>query len=95
MRLAPVYDLVCSRLVIPDETEESALTIQGKKSKIKRKDMDLLADFLGIPEKARFTRFAGQKQIIRTRIAESLLPLEQTETFGKLIFQRFQKLELE
>ena len=43
VRLAPAYDLVCSRIVLPNETEESALTIQGRKSKIRRKEMDLLA----------------------------------------------------
>ncbi|KJJ85793.1 HipA domain-containing protein [Candidatus Omnitrophus magneticus] len=94
VRLAPLYDLVCSRIVIPEESEESALTIHGKKSRIKRKDMDSLAEYLGIPEKVRFAKFAGQKNIFRSRIAKSLLPKSLAKNFDKLFIERFQRLEL-
>ena len=93
-RLAPAYDLVCSRIVIPEEAEESALTIQGKKGRIKRGDIDLLADYLGIPEKIRFEKFMGKKELFRSRLAESLLPGELAEAFDKLLVERFQRLEL-
>ena len=95
VRLAPVYDLVCSRIVLPNEANDSALTIQGRKSKIRRKEMDLLADNLEIPQKVRFTRFAGQKENFRKRIAESLLPKDLAQSFEKLLIERFQRLELE
>jgi serine/threonine-protein kinase HipA len=95
VRLAPAYDLVCSRIVLPNEADESALTIQGRKSKIRRKEMDLLADNLEIPEKVRFVRFAGQKENFRKRIAESLLPKDLAQAFDKLLIERFQRLELE
>lgn len=94
VRLAPVYDLVCSRIVIPEEADESALTIQGKKGRIKRKDIDLLANYLGIPEKIKFEKFAGKKELFRSRLAESLLPKELAEAFDKLLIERFQRLEL-
>ncbi len=94
VRLAPAYDLVCSRIVIPEEADESALTIKGKKSRIKRKDMDLLADYLGIPEKIRFAKFIGQKEMFRSRLAESLLPKDLVTAFDKLFIERFQRLEL-
>jgi len=93
-RLAPAYDLVCSRIVIPEEADESALTIQGKKSRIKRKDMELLAEYLGIPEKIRFAKFAGQEKFFRSRLAESLLPKDLAKDFDKLLIERFQRLEL-
>jgi len=93
-RLAPAYDLVCSRIVIPEEADESALTIQGKKSRIKRKDMELLAEYLGIPEKIRFAKFAGQEKFFRSRLAESLLPKDLAKDFNKLLIERFQRLEL-
>jgi len=95
VRLAPAYDLVCSRIVIPEEADESALAIQGKKSRIKRKDMDLLAEHLGIPQKVRFDKFAGQKELFRSRLAESLLPKDLSKDFDKLLIERFQRLELE
>ena len=94
VRLAPAYDLVCSRIVIPKEAEESALTIQGKKGRIKRKDIDLLANYLGIPEKIRFEKFKGKKELFRSSLAESLLPKELVEAFDKLLIERFQRLEL-
>ena len=94
VRLAPVYDLVCSRIVIPEEADESALTIQGKKSRIKRKDMDLLAEHLGIPQKVRFARFAGQKEFFRSRLTESLIPKKLAQDLDKLLIERFQRLEL-
>jgi serine/threonine-protein kinase HipA len=93
--LAPAYDLACSRIVIPEEADESALTIHGKKSRIKRKDMDLLAEHLGIPQKVRFEKFAGQKELFRSRLAESLLPRDLSRDFDKLLIERFQRLELD
>jgi len=94
-RLAPAYDLVCSRIVIPGEADESALTIQGKKGRIQRKDVDLLANYLGIPEKIRFEKFMGKKELFRSRLAGSLLPGELAEAFDKLLVERFQRLELD
>ena len=94
VRLAPAYDLVCSRIVILEEADESALTIKGKKSRLKRKDMDLLAEYLGIPEKIRFAKFTGQKEMFRSRLAESLLPKDLAQAFDKLLIERFQRLEL-
>ncbi len=94
-RLAPAYDLVCSRIVIPEELDESALTVNGKKSRIKRSDMDLLADYLGIPERIRFVKFAGQKEMLRLRIASSRLPMDLAQSFDKLLIERFGRLELE
>ena len=95
VRLAPAYDLVCSRIVIPQEPDESALTIQGKKTRIKRKDMDLFAESLGVPEKIRFAKFAGQKELFSSTIAASLLPRDMAAAFDKLFIERFQRLELE
>jgi len=94
VRLAPVYDLVCSRIVLPNEANDSALTISGRKSKIRRKEMDLLADNLGIPQKVRFSRFAGQKENFRKRLSASLLPKDLAAAFDKLLIDRFGRLEL-
>jgi serine/threonine-protein kinase HipA len=92
--LAPAYDLVCSRIVIPDESEETALMIQGKKKRIKRKDLEALAGFFGIPEKVRFARFLGQREIIQKSIAGSFLPANLAEAMQKLVSERFERLVL-
>lgn len=95
VRLAPAYDLVCSRIVIPQEVDESALTIAGKKDRIQRKDLDLLAEYLGVPVKIRFANFIEKKELLRSRIAESLLPADLARSFDKLFSERLKRLELE
>lgn len=40
--LTPAYDLLSTKLVIPEDTEELALTLNGKKRKLKRSDFDNL-----------------------------------------------------
>lgn len=94
VRLAPAYDLVCSRIVLPNEADESALTIQGRKSKIRRKEIDLLADNLGVPEKVRLARFIGQKENFRKKIKASRLPHDLAKNFDKILIERFDRLEL-
>jgi serine/threonine-protein kinase HipA len=49
--LSPAYDLLNTALVITDDKEESALTINGKKSRLKKKDFDALATSMQINTK--------------------------------------------
>lgn len=46
--LSPAYDLVSSRLAIPAESAELALTVHGKRSRLRRSDFLALADHYGI-----------------------------------------------
>ncbi len=48
--LAPAYDLVATKLVLPGDEEETALTINGKKNNLRKKDFDALAQSLGLSE---------------------------------------------
>ena len=50
IRLAPAYDIVSSKIVLPDE-EDLALTINGKKNHIKKNDFLSFAEYLGINKK--------------------------------------------
>ena len=50
-RLSPVYDLISSKLYLPDE-DESALTLNGKRRKIKLSDFKALSDYLSIDSKS-------------------------------------------
>ncbi len=74
--LAPAYDLVCTKIVIPDDKDESALTINGRKSKLERVDFDALSLNLKIPERS--------KQNIYTRFSEKLKKAEQWINFSFL-----------
>ena len=46
--LSPAYDLLSSRLAIPAESDELALTVQGKRNRLSRADFLAFADHLGI-----------------------------------------------
>lgn len=74
--MAPAYDLVCTKIVIPDDKEDSALTINGRKSKLTRRDFDALALNLKIPERS--------KENIYTRFSEKLKQAEQWIDFSFL-----------
>lgn len=51
--LSPAYDLINFNLIYPKDKEDMALTLGGRKRKIKRSDFNQLAQSLGIPELVR------------------------------------------
>lgn len=105
--LAPAYDLVNTKIVLPEDSEEMALTVRGKKSKLTRNDFLALAENLRLPRESalRILEFYKQKeQDILSEIQKSFLakPLQETYcTLGKesyilelLPYLRQLKLEL-
>ena len=50
--MAPAYDLLSTKLVIPQDNEELALTLNGKKSKLKKVDLDSLLKTMKVDDKA-------------------------------------------
>lgn len=51
-QLAPAYDMIAVKLLIPDDPEELALNLNGKKRKLKQKDFNEAMAKAHIPEKA-------------------------------------------
>ncbi len=49
--LTPAYDLLATKLVIPEDSEELALTLGGKKKKIKKTDFVTAMQSTGLEEK--------------------------------------------
>lgn len=66
--LAPAFDLLSTALVIPDDKEESALTINGKKSRITKGDFDTLASSMDINEKVLFKIYNKFNSVLPTWI---------------------------
>jgi len=93
IRLTPAYDIVCSKLLIPDE-ENSALSINGRKNKLERKDFDKLADYLNIPLKIRYEKFAKSLNLMKVVIKNSEIKSETQERFIKIIRTRLACLDL-
>lgn len=74
--LSPAYDLLNVNLLNPKDEEELALTLNGKKNKIKLTDFKALADNLGINEKAyynSFKRFSSKNAEVMDLIDRSFL----------------------
>jgi serine/threonine-protein kinase HipA len=51
IRLSPAYDLLPTLLFIPEDTEETALTINGKKRRLTRKDFQVFGEQLRLADK--------------------------------------------
>lgn len=93
VRLSPAYDIVCSRLVIPED-EDSAITINGKKNRLQREDFDKLAEYLNIPLKVRYEKFENNSDCIRKIIDASSIKKEKQRQFFTIVKERMSRLEL-
>jgi serine/threonine-protein kinase HipA len=51
IRFSPAYDLLPTVLLLPEDTEESALTIHGRKKRLTRRDFLALGNALGLTER--------------------------------------------
>ena len=93
-RLSPAYDVVCSRLAIPDEKEESAININGKKSRLLKADFDKLAEYLNVPIKVRYENFGRKFDTMKRIIRASQINKADQATFLDIIKERLRRLEL-
>lgn len=90
---SPAYDLLSTALVIAEDKEETALTINGKKNKLKKNDFDTLGKSFGISEKVLNTIY---KKVEKTLpkwtdfIEKSFLSKEMKQKYLDLIFQKSQ-----
>lgn len=95
--LAPAYDLVATVLVNPADTEELALTLNGKKKRLRQADFRQAAGRAGLGEKvvtSLLTRFVKARPAWHAFIAQSFLPAALQEQFHLLLAQRFAQLDL-
>ena len=99
VKLAPAYDMLSTRLLISEkeDPEELALTVNGKKRKLNRKDFERLAASLGLNEKqtknifSRFTKAMPKTWLFLNR---AFLPADKAEAFKELIATRATRLGL-
>lgn len=77
--LAPAYDLVATTLVLPQDQEETALTLNGKKNKIGRADFIALGRTLGLANKA-VTRLLDKAAQAVALLAPALATCPLTDT---------------
>ncbi|MGE4287209.1 MAG: HipA domain-containing protein [Salinivirgaceae bacterium] len=96
-QLAPAYDLLSTRLVVPekDDQEELALTMNGKKRKFKLNDFLNLANSMKLNQKqidTIFKRFQKAIPTVLNFINESFLPENKKTEYQELIEERAHRL---
>lgn len=90
--LAPAYDLLNVAIVNPDDTEELALTLEGKKKKIKWENFERLGKMLELNDKQIGSikkRFLKNKNIAIQWIDKSFLSEEYKEKYRVLLEDRY------
>lgn len=93
--LAPAYDLLNVAIVNPGDTEELALTIEGKKRRLKWENFEKLGTNLGLNEKqinGIAKRFQKSKPIAIQWITNSFLSEEYKEKYKTLVEERYSTL---
>lgn len=93
--LSPAYDLLNSTIVNPADTEELALTLNGKKRRINRKDFIETASKAGISEKIIDGMIKQFKKCLPTweeKIDESFLSDEMKNKYKELIYNRMNRV---
>jgi len=94
-RLAPAYDLVATAVVLPEDDEETALALNGRKRKLRRTDFVAFARSVGIHEKAihrLIKKILDHTDTMATVIGSSLLETAVRERFIGIIHQRSERL---
>lgn len=93
--LSPAYDLVSTKLALPSDLDESALTVQGKKKGITKNNLLQLGDSICIPNNVAsqlirkiLSKLGDFEELIR----ESFLPVPLQENLISVISDRAARL---
>lgn len=94
--LSPAYDLVSTKLAMPDDLEQIALTLNGKKNRLKKTDFIQLATSLNITPKVIdgiFNRFEKKIDTMINLIEESFLEVSLREQYKDILLSRISVLK--
>ncbi len=95
--LAPAYDLLNVALVNPNDTEELALTLEGKKRKLKRENFVRLGEILELTDKqihGVFRRMIRHKPLAVKWIEKSFLSDKMKEMYKSVLETRYEQIKL-
>ena len=95
--LAPAYDMLATALVNPADTEELALTLNGKKKRINIQDFHKAFNTLAVDEKVESSMFMKFKKAIPmwdSLINNSFLDTKMQSAYKQLILEKFHQLNL-
>ncbi len=89
--LSPAYDLISAQLLLPDDPEELALNLNGKKRKIEKADFNTAMYKAHIPKKAienLWSRIVQGVEKWPTLIDESFLAKDQKKKMKELVLTK-------
>lgn len=95
--LAPAYDLLNVAIILPEDTEELALTLNGKKRKLNKNHFEQFGLGLGLTEKqiyGVFKRFQNNETIAAELINQSFLSKKMKDDYLELLGNRYKQLGL-
>lgn len=95
--LSPAYDLLNVALVVPEGTEELALTLVGKKKNLKRENFESFGEGLGLNPKqikGAFNRMLKNKSIALLWIDRSFLSNDMKTAYKEVLEKRYKQLGL-
>ncbi len=95
--LSPAYDLLNVAIILPEDTEELALTLVGKKKKLKREHFEQFGDELGLSPKqiqGSFNRMMKNKSKAHEWIDQSFLSKKMKTAYKNLLEEKYKQLEL-
>lgn len=90
--LCPAYDMVSTALVNPIDDEDMALTLNGRKKKIKRKDFITAFETLKLDAKQQQNIFAKMQRALpkwEEMIKISFLPKNMKKEYLELLYRKF------
>jgi serine/threonine-protein kinase HipA len=90
--LAPAYDLLSTKLVIPKDNEELALTLNGKKSNLKKEDFDSLLKGKSVEDKVIENVYGKFRKVLpkwSDFIDSAFLPQQMKTAYKALIRERW------
>ena len=96
--LSPAYDLLNVIIINPDDKEELALTMEGKKKKLKLEHFNRFGEGLGLTGKQMdgvFKRLSDNKLIALKLIDNSFLSHEMNEAYKEVLEERYARFFIE
>lgn len=95
--LSPAYDLLNVAIILPDDNEELALTLAGKKKRLKREHFEQLGQGLGLTERqiaGVFQRMIKNKPVAYKWLEGSFLSDEMKTDYKTVLDAKYSQLEL-
>ncbi|MDD3694859.1 MAG: HipA domain-containing protein [Lentisphaeria bacterium] len=94
--LAPAYDLLPVKVILPEDREEMALSVNGKKNRLKRSDFESMAKNIGLSKAQADKMIAAVSSSVRENLEEALrrsfMPDKMRGQVAEMMLQRLARL---